>query len=48
MGRLPVLHQVSPTLDFLGQENFSGGSYRGLMSEESAEGGRVIKQEKIP
>lgn len=47
MGRLPVLHQVSPTLDFMGQESTSGRCYRSLKSGESAEEGKRIKQEKI-
>lgn len=45
MGRLPVLHQVSPTLDFMGQESMSGRSYRSLKSGESADKSKRIKRE---
>lgn len=38
MGRLPVLHQVSPKLDFMGHKSTSVRYHRNLETGESAEG----------
>lgn len=48
MGRLPVLHQVSPKLDFMGHKSTSVRYHRNLETGESAEGKHKKFQENHP